>query len=90
MLGSGRDTGPGVTFMPEMLDLRGVLCPINYVRTKLRLEELEQGQVLEVILDDGEPMRNVPRSVKQDGHRISKVEKLSPTTYRLTIIRGAE
>ena len=58
------------------IDLRGVLCPINFVKTKLKLETMEDGQVLEVTLDDGEPMRNVPRSLKADGHKIIKVEKL--------------
>lgn len=58
------------------IDLRGVLCPINFVKTKLKLEMMEGGQVLEVILDDGEPMRNVPRSLKEEGHKIVKVEKL--------------
>ncbi len=59
----------------EKIDLRGVLCPINFVKTKLKLEMMESGQVLEVALDDGEPMRSVPRSVKEEGHRIIKVEK---------------
>ncbi|TAK33734.1 MAG: sulfurtransferase TusA family protein [Chloroflexota bacterium] len=73
------------------LDLRGVLCPINFVKTKLELEDLEAGEVLEVTLDDGEPMRNVPRSVKAEGHRIVKVEKLGDgEAYRLLIERGAE
>ncbi len=58
----------------EKIDLRGVLCPINFVKTKLKLEMMEGGQVLEVTLDDGEPMRNVPRSVKEEGHKIIKVE----------------
>ncbi|MEK6713072.1 MAG: sulfurtransferase TusA family protein, partial [Nitrospirota bacterium] len=64
-------TSKGETVNPDdTLDLKGVLCPINFVKTKLKLEEMEVGQVLEVILDDGEPMRNVPRSVKAEGHKI--------------------
>ncbi len=59
----------------EKIDLRGVLCPINFVKTKLKLEMMENEQVLEVTLDDGEPMRNVPRSIKEEGHKIVKVEK---------------
>ncbi len=60
----------------EKIDLRGVLCPINFVKAKLKLEQMEDGQVLEIILDDGEPMRNVPRSVKAEGHKVVKVEKI--------------
>ncbi len=60
----------------EKIDLRGVLCPINFVKAKLKLEQMEDGRVLEIILDDGEPMRNVPRSVKAEGHKVVKVEKI--------------
>ncbi|OHD70752.1 MAG: preprotein translocase subunit TatB [Spirochaetes bacterium RBG_16_49_21] len=67
------------------LDLRTVLCPINFVRAKLTLEEMTSGQVLEVILDDGEPMRNVPRSIKSEGHTIINVLKLPDDSYRLLI-----
>lgn len=78
-----------MTEKPE-LDLRGVLCPINFVKTKLKLEEMSEGEVLDVILDDGEPMKNVPRSVKAEGHRIIHVEPLPEGTYRLTIQRGPD
>ncbi|MCF6150757.1 MAG: sulfurtransferase TusA family protein [Candidatus Kuenenia stuttgartiensis] len=66
------------------MDLRGVLCPINFVKTKLKLEMLDTGQILEVILDDGEPMRSVPRSIKEEGHKIVKVENLD-NSYRILI-----
>ena len=56
---------------PE-LDLRGVVCPYNYVKTKIKLEAMEIGQVLAVIVDDGEPIRNVPRSLQADGQAILK------------------
>lgn len=76
--------------MSEELDLRGTLCPLNFVKTKLKLEEMEEGQVLDVILDDGEPMRNVPRSVKQEGHKVIDVKLLEDGCYRITVRRGAE
>ena len=76
--------------MTEQLDLRGILCPLNFVRTKLKLEEMTEGEVLEVILDDGEPMRNVPRSLKQEGHKVSRVEKLDDGCYKLTVQRGPD
>jgi len=60
----------------EVLNLENIACPNNFVRTKLKLEEMEAGQVLEVILDDGEPIRNVPRAVKEEGHEILKAEKI--------------
>jgi tRNA 2-thiouridine synthesizing protein A len=66
------------------LDLRGVMCPYNYVKTKLKLETMQPGQILSVILDEGEPMRNVPRSVLDDGHMIVKQEKIGHA-YRVLI-----
>jgi len=72
----------------EKLDLRGTLCPLNFVHTKLKLEEMEPGQVLEVILDDGEPIMNVPRSVKEEGHQVIWVEEMSDGSYRVLIRAG--
>ena len=57
------------------LDLRGVMCPINFVKAKLKLEAMEAGQVLELTLDSGEPIQNVPKSIKDEGHKIVEVKK---------------
>ncbi|MCA9414182.1 MAG: sulfurtransferase TusA family protein [Candidatus Omnitrophica bacterium] len=57
------------------LDLSGVVCPMNFVKTKLQLELMQSGQVLEVIIDRGEPVRNVPQSVKNEGHKILHAEE---------------
>ena len=59
------------------LDLRGVMCPYNYVKTKLKLEEMKPGQVLAVIVDDGEPIRNVPRSARDEGHKVLQIQKIN-------------
>ena len=66
------------------LDLRGVACPINFVKTKLKLEEMNKGQILEIVIDPGEPMANVPRSIKEEGHRVIKVDKINDH-FRLLI-----
>ncbi len=71
----------------ETIDLRGVLCPINFVKTKLKLEMMEDGQILEIALDDGEPMRNVPRSVKEEGHQVVRVEKIDDG-YKIFVKKG--
>jgi len=52
------------------LDLRGVMCPINYVKTKLKLEMMDEGEILEVWLDAGEPIKNVPQSLRNDGQKV--------------------
>lgn len=66
------------------LDLRGVICPYNFVKTKLKLETMEPGQVLAVILDDGDPIRNVPRSVMDEGHMVL-AQKPQANSYRVII-----
>ena len=53
------------------LDLRGVACPLNWVRTRLALEEMAPGAQLEVRLDPGEPRASVPRSAREDGHDVA-------------------
>ena len=53
------------------LDLRGVACPMNWVKTKLALERLAPGDELAVRLDGGEPIESVPRSAREDGHDVT-------------------
>jgi tRNA 2-thiouridine synthesizing protein A len=68
------------------LDLRGVICPYNFVKTKLKLETLKSGQVLSVLLDDGDPIRNVPSSVENEGHTVLSQERVDQA-YRVLIRR---
>jgi tRNA 2-thiouridine synthesizing protein A len=68
----------------EELDLRGVICPYNFVKTKLKLETMAPGQLLLVHLDDGDPIRNVPRSVSDDGHDVLSQER-AEQSYRVMI-----
>ncbi|MEC4983822.1 MAG: sulfurtransferase TusA family protein [Oscillatoria sp. PMC 1068.18] len=56
------------------LDLRGTPCPINLVRTKLRLEKMSPGSLLEVWLDPGEPIEQVPDSLVMQGYKLEAVE----------------
>jgi TusA-related sulfurtransferase len=77
MQGEKDDQSTGGAITPSNhveLDLRGVICPYNFVKTKLTLESMEPGEILAVILDDGEPIRNVPSSVSNEGHTILSQE----------------
>lgn len=55
-------------------DSHGVTCPLNYVKTKLLVERMREGQVLSVLLDE-EGARNVPQSAEQDGHEVLSVKQ---------------
>jgi len=69
-----------------LYDLRGVACPMNYVKTKLKLEMMDAGEKLEVWLDAGEPIKNVPMSLKNDGHLIHLQEALEPEAAHFRIL----
>lgn len=56
------------------LDLRGTPCPINFVRTKLTLEQLPLGTLLEVWLDAGEPIEQVPDSLRMEGYQVEQIQ----------------
>jgi TusA-related sulfurtransferase len=59
------------------LDLRGTPCPINFVRTKLRLEQMPAGSLLEVWLDGGEPIEQVPNSLTMAGYQVENITDCS-------------
>lgn len=68
------------------LDLAGVRCPMNYAKVTLMLETLEDGDELDVLLDVGEPVRNVPASLRMDGHEILGLEQVGRTEqFRMTV-----
>ncbi len=56
------------------IDLRGTPCPINFVRTKLQLEKMAAGELLEVWIDAGEPVEQVPDGLKMSGYAIEKLD----------------
>ncbi|MEA5595787.1 sulfurtransferase TusA family protein [Rivularia sp. UHCC 0363] len=59
------------------LDLRGTPCPINFVRTKIRLQQMQAGALLEVWLDPGEPIEQVPDSLTMAGYQIEQISDCS-------------
>ncbi|MCH8028801.1 MAG: sulfurtransferase TusA family protein [Candidatus Dadabacteria bacterium] len=60
----------------QKIDITKDICPMTFVKTKLKLETMESGQILEVVLREGEPLINVPRSIKEEGHKIIELNKL--------------
>ena len=74
------------TIVPDVKkDFRGVMCPMNFVKTKIALTPMQSGQILEILLDDGAPIENVPGSVKNEGHTILSTEKVE--NYRKVLIK---
>ena len=67
------------------LDITREVCPMTYVRTKLKLEALEPGALLEVLLRGAEPLKNVPRNARDDGHQVVSLEARSDGTHVLLL-----
>jgi TusA-related sulfurtransferase len=67
------------------LDITKEHCPMTFVKTKLALEELEPGDTLELLVLEGEPLDNIPRSAGAEGHAILAVEQVAGCVYRILI-----
>jgi TusA-related sulfurtransferase len=72
------------------VDITGEVCPMTYVRTKLALETLQPGEVLEVLLKGDEPLKNIPRSATAEGHRVLAATPAGPMTHRVWIEKAAD
>ncbi len=68
------------------LDLRGVACPMNFVKAKLKLETLSAGQTLVLTLDDGEPIRNVPESFRGEGQEVLQITDIGQGCWRVLMV----
>ena len=66
-------------------NLRGVNCPMNMVYTKVAISELNPGDVLEIILDNGPPINNVPGSVKKEGHEVLSQTRLEDGAWSVLV-----
>lgn len=72
----------------EFLDITDVVCPMTFVKTKVALEDLDDGQILELRLNDGEPIQNLPRSLKDDGHKILELANNDDGTFTIWVEKG--
>ena len=71
--------------MKHQLDITQEHCPMTFVRTKLKLAQMAKGDTLEVLLSEGEPLNNVPRSASEQGFKVLVVEHVEGTTHRVVI-----
>lgn len=73
------------TAVKATLDITREVCPMTYVRTKLKLEALEPGTLLEVLLKGAEPLKNVPRNARDEGHEVVSLEARPDGTHVLML-----
>ena len=74
----------------DTVDVTDVTCPTTFVKAKVAIEELDEGQVLCVKLNDGEPVQNVPRSLKEEGHKILELIDNGDGTFNLIVEKVGE
>lgn len=74
----------------EQVDITDVVCPVTFVKAKVALEELDDGQILAVKMNAGEPVQNVPRSIKEEGHQILKLVRNEDETYTLFVRKSED
>lgn len=72
------------------VDITDKVCPLTFVKAKVSLDELEDGEVLAIRMNDGEPVQNVPRSIKEEGHEVLDLENNGDGTYTLYVRKVEE
>lgn len=71
--------------MKKTLDFTNEHCPMTFVKTKIELSKLQTGDILEVLLTEGEPLDNVPRNAVEQGYNVLSVEHVQGTIHKVTI-----
>ena len=79
-----RDPSCRVCAVPE-LDITAQMCPMTYVHTRLALEDMDPGDRLAVVMRRGEPAANVPRNLREEGHRVVTAGPASEDRYRILV-----
>jgi len=74
----------------KKLNIKGLHCPYTFVKSKLAVEDMEVGEVIEILLDSEEASRNIPKSMEDHGQRVLKVEKLNDTDWIIQVRKDKE
>ena len=69
----------------DTVDITDKVCPLTFVKAKVAIDELDDGEVIAIRMNDGEPVQNVPRSIKEEGHQILKLEDNGDDTFTLIV-----
>jgi TusA-related sulfurtransferase len=69
----------------KQLDITKEHCPMTFVKTKIELSKLQPGDILEVLLTEGEPLENVPKSATEQGFKVLQVIKVKDNIHKVVI-----
>lgn len=67
------------------INIKGLICPYTFVKSKLAIEDMEVGEVLEILLDYEEASRSIPKSMEDHGHKVLKVEKINDKDWIILV-----
>lgn len=85
-----RSSYTGEIKIDNRLNIKGVICPYTLVKSKLAIEDLEVGQVLEILLDYPEAADSIPKAMLNYGHTVLKVEKINSTDWIIQVRKEVE
>jgi TusA-related sulfurtransferase len=74
----------------KSINIKGLVCPYTFVKSKLAIESLEIGQILEILLDSEEASKNIPKSMEDHGQQVLKAEKINETDWILQIRKAKD
>ena len=74
----------------DTVDITDKVCPLTFVKAKVAIDELDDGEVIAIRMNDGEPVQNVPRSFKDEGQQILKLINNEDGTYDLILKKITE
>ena len=69
----------------KQLDITKEHCPMTFVKTKIELSKLQSGDRLEVLLSEGEPLDNVPKSATEQGYKVLEIQHVRDNVHKITI-----
>jgi TusA-related sulfurtransferase len=79
---------PDTVQVDKELDIRGDICPITFVKTKLTIERMAKGQLLKVLIDYAPSAENVPRSLEHEGHEVVSLTEAEGPLWTLVVRKG--
>lgn len=72
------------------INIKGLFCPYTFVKSKLAIEDMEVGEVLEILLDNEEASRNIPKSMEDHGQKVLRLEKINDTDWIIIVRKERE
>ena len=72
----------------QEIDVTDKVCPLTFVHARLTIDAMMPGKVLAICLRNGEATENVPKSIKELGHKVLSLKPINEAAdiYRLRIL----